>query len=46
VFVERISLSEDGGSFTSKIRYDQFDTAGKPAEGGGEATGRGVRLTF
>ena len=46
VFVERISLSEDGGSFTSKIRYDQFDTAGKPAEGGGEATGRGVRLAF
>jgi len=46
VFVERISLSEDGGSFTSKIRYDQLDTAGKPAEGGGEATGRGVRLTF
>jgi len=46
VFVERITLSEDGSSFTSKIKYDQFDTAGKPAEGGGEATGRGVRLTF
>ena len=26
--------------------YDQFDTAGKPAEGGGEATGQGVKLTF
>jgi hypothetical protein len=46
VFVERIALSEDGGTFTSKIRYDQYDTAGKPAEGGGEATGRGVRLRF
>ena len=46
VFLERITLSEDGGSFTSKIRYDQFDTAGKPAEGGGEATGQGVKLTF
>jgi hypothetical protein len=46
VFIERISLSEDGGSFTSKITYDQFDTAGKPAEGGGVATGRGVRLRF
>lgn len=46
VFVERITLSDDGKSFTSKIRYDQFDTAGKPAEGGGEATGRGVKLTF
>jgi hypothetical protein len=46
VFVERITLSEDGKSFTSKIKYDQFDTAGKPAEGGGVATGRGVKLTF
>ncbi|HEY5940978.1 MAG TPA: hypothetical protein VIT87_09160 [Gemmatimonadales bacterium] len=46
VFLETITLSEDGKSFTSKIKYDQFDTAGKPAEGGGEAVGRGVRLTF
>jgi hypothetical protein len=46
VFVERITLSGDGKSFTSKIKYDQFDTAGKPAEGGGEATGRGGKLTF
>jgi hypothetical protein len=46
VFVERITISEDGNSFTSKIKYDQFDTAGKPAQGGGEATGRGVKLAF
>jgi hypothetical protein len=46
VFVERITLSEDGKSFTSKIKYDQFDVAGKPAEGGGEATGQGVKLAF
>ena len=46
VFVERIALSEDGGSFTSTIEYDQYDTAGKPAEGGGRATGRGTRLAF
>jgi hypothetical protein len=46
VFVERITVSADGKSFTSKIKYDQFDTTGKPAEGGGEATGRGVKLTF
>jgi hypothetical protein len=46
VFVERITLSDDGKSFTSKIKYDQFDTAGKPAEGGGVATGKGVKLTF
>lgn len=46
IFVERITVSADGKSFTSKIKYDQFDTAGKPAEGGGEAQGRGVKLTF
>jgi hypothetical protein len=46
IFVERITLSADGKSFTSKIKYDQFDTAGKPAEGGGEAEGKGVRMTF
>jgi hypothetical protein len=46
VFVERITVSPDGKSFTSKIKYDQFDTAGKPAEGGGEATGKGVKLTW
>jgi hypothetical protein len=46
VFLERITLSQDGESFTSKITYEQFDTAGRPAEGGGEATGRGVKLTF
>jgi hypothetical protein len=46
VFVEQITLSQDGKSFTSKIKYDQFDAAGKPAEGGGEATGKGVKLAF
>jgi hypothetical protein len=46
VFLERITLSEHGDSFSSRIRYEQYDTAGKPAEGGGEATGRGVRLRF
>jgi hypothetical protein len=46
IFVERITLSKDGKSFTSKIKYDQFDTAGKPAEGGGTATGKGVKLAF
>jgi hypothetical protein len=46
IFLEQITVSADGKSFTSKIKYDQFDTAGKPAEGGGVATGKGVRLTF
>jgi hypothetical protein len=46
IFVEQITLSPDGKSFTSKIKYDQFDTAGKQVEGGGVAEGRGVKLTF
>ena len=46
IFVERITLSKDGKSFTSKIKYDRFDTAGKPANGGGTATGKGVKLAF
>jgi hypothetical protein len=46
VFVEKITLSQDGKTFTSKIKYDQYDTAGKPAEGGGEAEGKGEKLAF
>lgn len=46
VFVERITLSDDGKAFTSTIKYDQFGVDGAPAEGGGEATGKGVKLEF
>ncbi|MGH6690658.1 MAG: hypothetical protein ACREF4_08270, partial [Gammaproteobacteria bacterium] len=46
VFTETITLSADGGSFTSSIRYEAFDAAGQPAEGGGVADGRGVRIGF
>jgi len=46
VFTERISLSVDGQSFSSTIRYVPLDPEGKLAEGGGEATGRGVRITL
>jgi len=46
VFLETITLSDDGEAFTSTIRYDAFDQAGKPIEGGGTATGQGVRLKF
>jgi hypothetical protein len=46
VFTETITLSDGGDSLTSRIRYEVFDPAGRPAEGGGEADGRGVRLTF
>lgn len=46
VFFEAITLSADGKSFTSQIRYEAFDTAGTPVAGGGDAEGRGVKLTF
>ncbi len=46
VFTEAISLSADGDTFTSAILYEAFDAAGHPVEGGGKATGRGVRLRF
>ena len=44
VLTERIQVSKDGDAFTSTIRYDAFDKTGKPAEGGGTATGRGSRM--
>jgi len=42
--VERITLSADGRSFTSRITYTAFDSSGKPADGGGTATGRAERI--
>lgn len=46
VLLEKITLSEDGKSFSSTIRYDGFDTAGKPTKDSAEATGHGTKLTF
>jgi hypothetical protein len=46
VFSETITVAADGATFTSTIRCEAFDEAGKPVEGGGDATGRGVRLRF
>lgn len=46
IFSETITLSDDGETFTSTIRYEAFDRAGKPIEGGGDGNGRGVRLKF
>jgi hypothetical protein len=46
VFTETITLSDGGDSWTSRIRYEAVDPTGRPVEGGGEADGRGVRLTF
>ena len=33
-------------AFTSTMLYEAFDAAGSPVEGGGTASGRGVRLRF
>ena len=46
VFKEKITVSQDGNSFTSTISYEVFDQLGKPTPGGGEAKGHGVRLQF
>jgi hypothetical protein len=46
VFLERITLSEDGRSFKSTMKYDAFDQAGKPVEGGGEAETVAARIEF
>ncbi len=46
VLTEKISVAGDGQHFESKIRYEAFDSAGKPAEGGGEGQGAGERIRF
>jgi len=43
VLAEEIELAADGRSFTSTIRCDFFDAAGKPADGGGSGVARGTR---
>jgi hypothetical protein len=46
VFWGTITVAADGATLTSTIRYEAYDEAARPAEGGGDATGRGVRLRF
>jgi len=46
VITETITLSADGQSFRSTIEYQMFDSAGKPAPGGGHAAGSGTRIQF
>jgi hypothetical protein len=46
IFRETITLSGDGQSFTSTIRYEAFDQSGQAIDGGGDADGRGERLKF
>jgi hypothetical protein len=44
VFVETITLSEDGRTFTSTMKYDAFDSSGKPTESGSEAETKATRM--
>jgi hypothetical protein len=44
VFTESIRLADDGGTFTSTLRYEPFDANGRPIDGGGTARGRAVRI--
>lgn len=46
VFTEAITVAAGGDTFTSTILYEAFAVDGSPVEGGGKATGRGVRLRF
>ena len=46
ILVETITLSEDGNSFSSNIRYEFVDQAGKAAAGGGIGKGRGLRISL
>ena len=46
VLVEAITVSADGNSFTSTIRYEILDQAGKPAGGGGAGEAHAARMTF
>ena len=46
VFIEKITLSEDGKSFKSIIKYDAFDQEGNPTESGAEAETEVKRMSF
>ena len=44
VLTQKISLSEDGNSFDSTIKYEVFDQAGKPTDPASEASAQGARI--
>ena len=46
VLSEKITLSADGKSFTSRVRRDMFDHAGKAVESGIEGTDEARRMAF
>lgn len=46
VLTEIITLSADGNSYTSMIKYVSFDKNERPTTAGGEGTGAGTRIEF
>lgn len=46
VLTQDITLSADGKSFESSIKYEVFDQAGKPGEKASTATAKAVRMDF
>lgn len=46
LLIETIRLSGDGNSFTSTIRYEILDQAGKPTAGSGTGEAQATRMTF
>jgi hypothetical protein len=46
VLTEKITLSADGNSFDSTIKYELFDRQGNPITGGGKATCKSERIKF
>src|ERR1700694_4009129 len=46
VLWQTITISGDGNSFDSTIKYEVFDRQGKPTEAASAATGQGLRIRF
>jgi len=44
VLTQQITLSEDGNSFDSTIKYEVFDQTGKPTDPSSEALAKGARI--
>jgi hypothetical protein len=46
VFLEAITVADDGETYTATVSYEALDGAGAPLAGGGRGTAAGTRLRF
>ncbi len=46
VFLETITVADDGQTYASTVSYEAFDAAGAPLPSGGRGTATGARLRF